>query len=172
MTDYEMTTIIPKLKSELKQKGKKCWFNIIDTQDRRFICFSRYLYEGIELGKEIRIRVTDGKSSCIVAIAGFCPKYPPDKVKAPPNKTEAMFFEMMKKEGWELTKKGWPDFACFKDGKLILIEVKPKRSHRLKSWQSKLMLELVKHGIKAYRWSPDGGFEPILPSVEFPINLP
>lgn len=95
-------------------------------------------------------------------------------LKRPANVAEANLFDLMVEAGWEVTKRGWPDFACFKDGKLVLIEVKPKRGRKLKSWQRRLMLELVKHDIKCYRWSPEGGFEPVLEYVKFkhPIDLP
>ena len=88
------------------------------------------------------------------------------------NESERGFKELMESGDWTVTKKGWPDFACYKKGKLVCIEVKRKRGYRLKKEQLKLMIELVKHGVKCYRWSPDGGFEPVLTSVEFPIDLP
>lgn len=94
------------------------------------------------------------------------------KQTRPTNDTEGKFFDLMRAAGWELTKRGWPDFLCFKDGKLICIEVKSKRGYKLKSWQRRVMLELVKHGIRAYRWSPEGGFEPVLEYIKFPIDLP
>ncbi len=88
------------------------------------------------------------------------------------NKTETELKELMEGGGWAVTKRGWPDFACYKDGKLVCVEVKRKRGYRLKKEQLKLMLELVKHGVKCYRWAPDGGFEPVLTSIKFPIDLP
>jgi Holliday junction resolvase len=94
------------------------------------------------------------------------------KTKRPANTHEAELYDLMTEHGWEVTKRGWPDFLCLKGGKLVCIEVKPKRGYKLKSWQRRVMLELVKHGIRAYRWSPDGGFEPVLEYVKFPIDLP
>ena len=169
--DYKVINITPKLKSEIKQKGKTHWFYIVDDRDGQFTCYNRYLYDAFELGKEVKVRIAQGKRSVIVDVIGFEADYPPNKSKPPLNKAEAEFFSSMESEGWELTKKGWPDFACFKDGKLVLIEVKPKRSHRLKYWQHQIMFELVKHGIRCYRWSPDGGFEPVLENIKFPIDL-
>jgi len=93
------------------------------------------------------------------------------KQKRPMNRAEAEFYDLMTSKGWEITKRGWPDFSCFKNNKLILIEVKPKRGYKLKSWQRRVMLELVKHGLQCYRWSPDGGFEPVLEYIDFPINI-
>ena len=98
-------------------------------------------------------------------------KYNYKPQRRPVNLAEAKFFDMMNKKGWELTKRGWPDFACMKDGQLVLVEVKPKRGHRLKSWQRRIMVELIKCGVKCYRWSPDGGFEPVLEYIKFPIEI-
>jgi len=169
MKDYRVITIVPKLKSELRQSGKRHVFTVIDETDVRYTCFNRYLYEAIHEGRSVGVRI---ERAIIVEVVGFIPEYPPREQKKPINRAEAELFDIMQDNGWELSKKGWPDFACFKDGKLVLIEVKPKRSHRLKSWQHKLMLELAKHGIRCYRWSPDGGFEPICANVKFPIDLP
>jgi len=87
--------------------------------------------------------------------------------KIPVNKWEAQLFDILTGNGWKIYRKGWPDFACVKkDGEFCLIEIKPKRSHRLKAAQYELMLVLAAHGVKCYRWSPDGGFEPITPSIQ------
>lgn len=94
------------------------------------------------------------------------------KSRRPKNKCEGQFYDLMVGRGWEVTKRGWPDFLCFKEGELVCIEVKRKRGYKLKSWQRCVMLELVKHGVRAYRWSPDGGFEPVLEYIHFPIDLP
>lgn len=170
--EYEMLKIVPKLKSELRQRGNRFWFNIVTDNDLKFVCFNKRLYDGIDPGKEIKVRVAYGKASVITEVIGFNPIYPTLGIIPPRNKTERQLLDLMQDNGWELTKKGWPDFACFKDGKLILIEVKPKRSHKLKYWQRRIMLELIKHDVKCYRWSPDGGFEPVLENIKFPIDLP
>jgi len=172
MKDYKMITIVPKLKSQLQRSGNRQSFTVIDDCDHKYTCFNYYLYDGIQEGKKIKIRIADDKRSVIVEVVGFTPNYPTHKHKRLVNVAEAELFDLMEGNGWELSNKGWPDFACFKDGKLVLIEVKPKRSHRLKSWQHKLTLELAKHGVRCYRWSPDGGFEPICGNVRFPIDLP
>jgi len=82
------------------------------------------------------------------------------------NPAERQLFEKLTEEGWYVTKRGWPDFVCFKEDDLILIEVKPRRSHHLKKEQYRLMVALVKLGIRCFRWSPDGGFEPVTPAVK------
>jgi len=171
MEDYIMKKIVPKLVSPTRTSGRRSIFTVIDDHDNKYTCFNKYLRPGIKEGKGTTIRLAVGKNT-IISVEGFYPDYPNKKNKPPKNKAESELFNLMESNGWELSKKGWPDFACFKDGKLVLIEVKPKRSHRLKSWQHKILLELVKHDIKCYRWSPDGGFEPIMETIKFPIDLP
>ena len=86
--------------------------------------------------------------------------------KKPKNPSERMLYDQLTQEGWFVDKKGWPDFACFRGGEFIIIEVKPKRSHRLKKAQYRTMLALAQRGIKCYRWSPDIGFELIITATE------
>jgi len=75
------------------------------------------------------------------------------KEQRPKNKAEACFYDVMVKRGWKLTKKAWPDFFCYKENKLILVEVKRKHSHRLKYMQRKLMEALADYGVECYRFS-------------------
>lgn len=82
--------------------------------------------------------------------------------KPPENKAERLFFNMMKKDGWDVTRKGWPDYICFKDGELAIVEIKPKSTHRLKGRQQQVMEILSTYGIRCYRWSPNSGFIRIL----------
>lgn len=172
MQEYMIITIRPESKTELTQKGRRSYFSVTDRGYGILGCFNRYLYPAIQLGQEVQVRIAQDKRSVIVDVIGFKPDYPQKTPRRPINKAEGAFYDLMGEHNWEVTKKGWPDFACFKDGRLVLVEIKPKRSHRLKLWQSKLMLELVKNGVQCYRWSPDGGFEPILEHVKFPVNLP
>ena len=79
------------------------------------------------------------------------------------NPAEKLLFDQLTAEGWYVTKRGWPDFACFKGDNLALVEVKPKSSHRLERSQFRLMSTLAKYGVKCFRWSPDLGLEPIIP---------
>lgn len=59
----------------------------------------------------------------------------------------------MTKDGWELTKKGWPDFLCMKDGKVMLVTVKGSRGRKVKKMQRAAMLFFAKHGIDCYEYS-------------------
>lgn len=85
-------------------------------------------------------------------------------MKKPANRSEAEFWEAATSNGWTVEKRGWPDFACWKDGKFIVVEVKPNKHMGLKSPQWAILKALAKAGIPAYRWTPDGGFRKILPS--------
>lgn len=58
--------------------------------------------------------------------------------------------------GWEVTKCGYPDFICYlPDGRMILVEVKTKMTHKLKKSQRKFMNSAKKGKILCYKWSPD-----------------
>ena len=77
------------------------------------------------------------------------------------NEAERECCEELTTKGWEVTKRGWPDFICYKDGELILVEVKPKQSRKLKREQQRLTQALASLGVKCFKWTPDGGLEPI-----------
>ncbi len=73
------------------------------------------------------------------------------------NGPENDFATRAREIGWIVTKKGWPDFICYKpDGSLVFVEVKPNVSNGLKKAQHKFMNTVnKKYGIPCYRWSPD-----------------
>ena len=77
------------------------------------------------------------------------------------NPAERQLYQELISQGWEVTKRGWPDFACFKGDSLALIEVKPDKWHRLKKRQQRLMTALANLGVKCFLWSPDSGFQPV-----------
>lgn len=81
----------------------------------------------------------------------------------PKNKAEAQCFDRLHDDGWTLTKSGWPDFFCTKDGKIMCVEVKPKSEHALKTNQQGIMELLAAYGVPCYKWSPDGGMEEVPP---------
>jgi len=94
-------------------------------------------------------------------LPGMYPRIKPQR--RPKNPVEAQFFDFAESEGWIITKKGWPDYACFlPDGDFVVVEVKPLRSSRLKAWQWKVMQYLTAAGVDCYRWSPDTGFTKII----------
>jgi hypothetical protein len=89
--------------------------------------------------------------------------------RRPKNKAEAEFFDQAEKNGLIITKRGFPDFACFlPDGRFILVEVKKLRSRKLKYWQRRVMQELTKLGVPCFKWSPDMGFVKIVSPVKKP----
>jgi hypothetical protein len=92
------------------------------------------------------------------------------------NTSEQAFAERMRAEGWEVTKRGYPDFICYRGNEVMFVEVKPNRFYRLKKCQHKLMNVLSGRGIRCYRWSPDkdwirNGDRPTLASNPLPIRI-
>jgi hypothetical protein len=81
--------------------------------------------------------------------------------RAPHNYSEAEAWNLLRASGWGVTKRGWPDFFCWHEGKICLVEVKPHRGRRLKFRQRQILEALAARGIPCYTWTPDGGFEAI-----------
>jgi len=80
------------------------------------------------------------------------------------NTAEQQLYERLTDLGWDVTKRGWPDFACFRNGRVVLVEVKPNSQHPLKREQRRLMAALAGQGVDCFHWSPDGGPKRILPN--------
>ena len=76
------------------------------------------------------------------------------------NIAEQSFEDEMRANGWETTKRGWPDFLAFKDNRVIFVEVKPTASQPLKPSQFKVFQLLAGAGFECYRYSPDMGLKP------------
>jgi len=75
------------------------------------------------------------------------------------NKAEREFAETAEKNGWRVTKRGYPDFICYRGDDLMLVEVKGKPGRKLKRTQHSLMRILKrKYGVKCFRWTPSVGF--------------
>jgi len=78
------------------------------------------------------------------------------------NKHEQRAVHFLQQAGWTITHNGWPDFACEKGDKLLLVEV--KRSGYIDSTsflsddQFVLYKMLERHGIDYLVWRPDGLF--------------
>ena len=81
--------------------------------------------------------------------------------KGPINRAENLLWRKLTDEGWKVLRRGWPDFFCYRDNEVMLIEVKSEYSHRLKSEQLQILLKLAQKGIASYRWSPDLGLEEV-----------
>ncbi len=179
MTDKEneFTTkkITPEHISEIRSRGDgktlRLWFVVDDVDGNRYTCFDPYLLAAFAEEVEVEVVIEDtGKFETIREVVGFKgdPKIKPYKESEPKNPSEAELYKLMCASGWTVTRRGWPDFACFKDGKMILVEVKPYRGHHLKYWQHRLMQELAKKGVECYKWDPDAGFV----AIQAPTKLP
>lgn len=78
--------------------------------------------------------------------------------RTPANGPEKAFFDAAKAAGWEVTKRGWPDFFCVKEGgRIALVEVKASFADDLKTEQREVMEALARYGVPCFVWSPDCG---------------
>jgi hypothetical protein len=68
---------------------------------------------------------------------------------------ENEFFKRAKKLGWEVTKRGFPDFICRRGEEFMLVEVKPSKKYRLQGDQERFNEDMEKRGVDSRRWSPD-----------------
>ena len=84
------------------------------------------------------------------------------------NQTEQKLKEILVGQGWNVIRKGWPDFACIKDGEMIFIEAKSYRGEMLKKEQHYILTNLAKQGLECYKWDPMEGFERITPATPLP----
>lgn len=77
------------------------------------------------------------------------------------NKTEQGFAKFMQNDGYQTTKRGIPDFLCWKGNEIIFVEVKPRGNHRLSQRQCRAIKVLMKAGIKCFRYDADLGLQAI-----------
>lgn len=86
------------------------------------------------------------------------------------NQPENSCFKLFKSKGWEITKRGWPDFFAWdRSGKIALVEVKRHSWHSLKKSQHFLMSKLADFEIPCYTWTPDGGFRKLNKQAEMDL---
>ena len=72
------------------------------------------------------------------------------------NPSENKFAEWARQQGFQITKRGWPDFFCWDDnGKFALVEVKRNPNTTLKKCQSHIMTYLSKYNVPCYKWTPN-----------------
>jgi VRR-NUC domain len=71
--------------------------------------------------------------------------------------TERIFTEHARSAGWEISKRGWPDFIMWKDGEIACVEVK-KDLDRLRDNQLSVLEALASHGVPCFTWRPIEGF--------------
>lgn len=142
---------------------------IIDHEIRELKGKNRKLYPRIQVGHDYNL-IYQELGNRLLGIEGDNleaeDRYEIPRNLPPRNKSEAQLYTQLTGQGWDMTKQGWPDFACIKDGRLLLVEVKPSRSRRLKGRQQQLMELFASHGIDCFKWSPDGNFERIMPRLQ------
>lgn len=80
--------------------------------------------------------------------------------RKPLNPTEAEAWDLLEQLGFTVTKRGWPDFMAYKDGKLIVVEVK-RSDVALKRTQQILMQHLKRYGVPCYRYDPVNGLKKV-----------
>ena len=73
------------------------------------------------------------------------------------NASEQAFAVEARKNGWAVTKQGYPDFICYKGDDIMLVEVK-NGNHRLKTSQYKFMNKVSSKGIRCYKWTKEKNF--------------
>lgn len=76
-------------------------------------------------------------------------QYPLDaRPRRPQNRAEGKVWDYLIEHGWNVSKRGWPDFFCWKDnGDILLVEVKQKNHHNLKLGQKRVFHALESRGI-------------------------
>jgi len=74
------------------------------------------------------------------------------------NASERAFVEQAIMQGWKVTKRGWPDFICFRDGQVRVVEVKSRAGRVINRKQSAIIDTLKSFGMPCYRWDPEAGY--------------
>jgi hypothetical protein len=75
------------------------------------------------------------------------------------NRAELLFTEWARSQGWEVTKRGWPDFICRRSHELMCVEVKDGSDH-LSTWQQQTATDLATRGIPVHEWRPPNAWDP------------
>ncbi len=79
------------------------------------------------------------------------------------NRAEQAFLIEVQQQGWEASKRGWPDFFCVRGvggNEIMLVEVKSRRDVGLSRDQFLVLTTLARFGIPCYCWV-DGVLERI-----------
>lgn len=66
-----------------------------------------------------------------------------------------MLFDLATERGWDVAKRGWPDFFLQRRDEIIAVEVKGHKDEPLKVDQERIFEFLTNHGVRCYKWSPD-----------------
>jgi hypothetical protein len=70
-------------------------------------------------------------------------------------RAELLFAEWAQAQGWQVTKRGWPDFICRRGEDLMCVEVKDG-SDCLSAWQQQTAADLAARGIPVFEWRRPG----------------
>lgn len=97
----------------------------------------------------------------------FIPRPKPER-RRPANDAEGQLFDELTADGWEVMKRGWPDFVAVRNGKVLIIEVKPGKHDRPKVDQEFVMQLLADHGLNVALWNPKSGFRRYMPTQVAP----
>ena len=89
----------------------------------------------------------------------------------PLKNAEEKLREQLESEGWVVVHKGWPDFACVRNGEMIFVEVKGYRGEMLSKAQHYILTNLAKLGLDCFKWDSADGFERITTSTPMPIVI-
>lgn len=76
-----------------------------------------------------------------------------DPSRRPANPVEAECFDALTALGWKVTKRGYPDFFCWKGSEIMFVECKPTK-HQPSKNQKRIMNVLRAHGIKCATFIP------------------
>jgi hypothetical protein len=75
------------------------------------------------------------------------------------NRAELLFAQWAGTQGWQVTKRGWPDFICRRGEELMCVEVKDGSDH-LSGYQQQTAADLVARGIPVFEWRPPNEWNP------------
>lgn len=79
--------------------------------------------------------------------------------RRPKNFAEGKVYDWLISQGWNVTKRGWPDFFCWKSNsgniQILIVEVKRRKHHRLRKDQSRVFSTLKSHRISVQMLTPD-----------------
>lgn len=89
---------------------------------------------------------------------------PPPRRAPMGNVPERMLFDEFTADGWEVFKRGWPDFIAVRNGQVVIVEVKPQPNSRLRHDQQFVTQLLADHGLNVAVWNPKTGYRRVMPS--------
>ena len=75
------------------------------------------------------------------------------------NPAENECYKLLRSQGWQVTKRGWPDFIAYKKDQVIVVEVKKNSAHSLRQSQWRVFKQLGQAGIPCYKYTPERGME-------------